>query len=206
MYHRCSSKTDNQGSFKGSPSLNLNKKGAMLINSSSKSKHFQVHRFEACIHLVHQAVAEYRGIGTHCEKNDLLQEGFMHLWELIYDHSLPEDEFIPLAAIKIASRIRAVRRYQNKIRRLLPRLAILLVNQNNVYHDIVFENLNSSLCTLKPKQQKSIIKLYGLEGHTMSADEIAAEEGTSTRAIWARRKRGIDALRQNLNRHYSRAS
>jgi RNA polymerase sigma factor (sigma-70 family) len=175
----------------------------MLLNSSSKSKHLDVLCFEAWMHLVHSALAEYRGIGTHCEKNDLLQEGFLSLWELINDNQLPDEDFKALATTMIESRLRAVRRYQNKSRRLLPRLVAFSLstsqhsNESQKFENI-YDSLEAEIINLKPKQKSSIIQFFGLEGKKMSAEEIAEQEGASPRAIWARRQRGIKALRNNL--------
>lgn len=177
----------------------------MLLNSSSKSKRVQVLRFEAWMHLVYSALAEYRGIGTHCEKNDLLQEGFLCLWELIQGNQVPDDVFKVRAATTIESRLRAVRRYQNQIRRLLPRLVVFSLsisqrtsesqNFNNIY-----DRVETEITNLNPKQKIAISQIFGLEGsQQMTAEEIAYQEGKSPRAIWARRQRGIETLRENLN-------
>lgn len=166
----------------------------------SKELKFYDHRF-----LVHQVIKTYRGIGSPCERNDLMQEGYLCLWEIINLNTPHNDgEFRAMAITKIKNRLRTCRRYQNKIRRLLPRLKAQAVSaRQSLYVEQYAETCGKSLETLisdlSPKQQDSITKLFGIQGGEMSAREIAIQESKCPRAIWGRCNRGIKKLRQNLN-------
>ena len=181
--------------------LTLNREASNLQDSFSKNKKLQ---FDAYKFLVHQAIGEYRGLGTPCEKNDLLQEGYLCLWELIRQQDLYVDEFKALAITKLASRLRTVRRHQNRTRRLLPRLEILssyLFQLSNDCHsfETIFDNIEAELENLSAKQKDSILRLFGLQGPQMSAEEIATQDGKSSRAVWGLRKRGLKTLRGSVN-------
>jgi DNA-directed RNA polymerase specialized sigma24 family protein len=181
---------------------NLNNTGSKFNRSETLNE--RKSRFDTYSYLVHQSIENYRGIGTVSEKDDLLQEGYECLWMLISQNNFHDEEFKKLATIKIASRLRAVRRDQNKIRRLLPRLADLpdsafQLSSDNPQFEAIVADLETAVKKLSPKQQRSITSIFGLEEWQESVEEIANQDCKTPRAIWGRRERGLIKLRQDLN-------
>jgi RNA polymerase sigma factor (sigma-70 family) len=153
-------------------------------------------QFVTYTHLVERVLKRYQHLATDAEIKDLRQEGFLFVWEFVYNStSVPEN----LESL-IKSHMRRTRRYQNRLYGLIEKQKQLGIKVSELPDlkiaelDLHGKILNNALNKIEPKQAEVLRRFHGIKRQPMKISEIAADLGITRQAVRALRKRGYQEL------------
>jgi RNA polymerase sigma factor (sigma-70 family) len=154
--------------------------------------------------LVLEAVRSFNAIAKPSELEDLLQDGFLYLWELTQAGGFYDSDKL-LGEIK--NYLRGQRTNQNSLYRLAEKLekfgvaSSQMPEKTEAERALMRQCINRALNKLKPKQREAIALYYGLYGSPMKVTDIAAIQQQTPRAVRKQCQRGRAALAEDPEIH-----
>ncbi|HEY9825505.1 MAG TPA: hypothetical protein V6D19_08665 [Stenomitos sp.] len=139
--------------------------------------------------LVRDIAVTYRHIATMQDMEDLLQDGYLALWESLCEAPNQANQDSGSLANRIRSRLRRSRRQQNLLYRLLPRILkegyVELTEPMSlpVERDLICQQIERSLARLNPRQRSVIEAIYGINQPASSVLQFAKKQQKSPQAV-----------------------
>ena len=153
---------------------------------------------------VSQNIERYKFIGSFWDKDDLLQESYLWLWEILNDGvSSPESLGIAVKR-NIDNRVRTKRRAQSKEYRLINLIkaespTAQLPEKTEAEQELIRQCIDRAFNKLTPKQRDTIVMFFGFDGLSMSVTEIARVKNKNPRSIRKERFLSYEILAQDTD-------
>lgn len=186
-------------------------KAEVPLSASVSSKvglraNHRCHAFNQKAWLVVEAVMAYKSIAKQTELEDLLQEGFLYLWESL-ETGISVDADPDRLLREIKNHLRTRRKEQNNLYRLSKQIrkytppTAQLPDKTDVELELIQLCINRAFEKLTSKQKEVLTLCFGLNGQPMKVQEIATLKNVTPRAVRKSRQLGCAVLFEDPELH-----
>jgi RNA polymerase sigma factor (sigma-70 family) len=177
-----------------------------VTTDANSMKKYRDNVFNQRASLVFEAVRSFKAIAKQTELEDLLQEGFLFLWESLESHNDTNSDPDELLR-EIKNYLRVKRKDQNSLYRLAEHIIKIdppsaqLPDRITAELDLIRRCLERAFEKLSPKQKEVLTLCFGLDGQPMKVRDVAELKNLTPRAVRKNRQLGCAVLFEDPDLH-----